>query len=165
MPIATSDVKFRLSGGVANTNPLLSIGGDASTTTDAPAGIFDDVSSAEATAGDVEYRCVYVKNTHATLTLIGAAVWIQAQTPSAMTDVAIGLGASAINGSETAVANENTAPGSVTFSQPASFAAGLVIGDLAPGAHKAVWVRRTVSSFAPSAADGFTLRVQGDTNP
>lgn len=165
MPIISSDIKYRLSGGGSNTDPAASLGGAISTTTDAPSGIFDDVSSAEATAGDIEYRCVYVKNNHGSLTLQGAKIWIQTQTPSGDTDVAIGLGTSAVNGTEQTVANEGTAPTSVTFSQPSSFAGGLTIGDLTAGQHKAVWVRRTVNAAAAGASDSFALRVQGDTNP
>lgn len=165
MAIASTDIKYRLSGGASNTDPAAALGGVASTTTDVGSAYFDDVTSAEAVAGDIEYRCIYVKNTHASLTLIGATVWIQTNTPSTSTDAAIGLGTSAINGTEQTVANENTAPTGVTFSSPTSFATGLSIGDLAAGAHKAVWVRRTVTAGAASASDGFTLRVQGDTNP
>ena len=164
MPITSTDIHYRLSGGASNTDPALSIGGVKSSTA-AGATVFDDVASAEASAGDIEYRLVYIHNAHATLTLLGAKVWIQTNTPSANTDVAIGLGVGGLNATETAVANENTAPGSVTFSQPASFAAGLTLGDLAPGQHYGVWVRRTVTAGAAVAADNFTLRVQGDTNP
>ena len=104
-------------------------------------------------------------NNHGTLSLIGAKVFIQTNTPSSDTDVAIGLGSSAINGTEQTVADESTAPTGVSFSAPTTFAGGLAIGDLAAGAHKAVWVRRTVNAGAAAYADSFTLRVQGDTNP
>lgn len=164
MPIIATDIIYRLSGGAANTDPAVSIGGIKSSTA-AGATLFDDVSSVEAGAGDTEYRCVYAHNAHATLTLLGAKLWIQTNTPSANTDVAIALGGAGLNGTETAVANEDTAPSGPSFTQPASFAAGLTIGDLAPGAHYPVWVRRTVTAGAAVAADNFTLRVQGDTNP
>lgn len=164
MPIVSTDIKYRLSGGASNTDPAAALGG-AKSSTDAAITIFDDVSSAEATAGDIEYRCVYVHNNHGSLTLQGAKVWIQTQTPSADTDVAIGLGSSAVNGTEQTVANEGTAPTSVTFSAPSSFAGGLTIGDIPTGQHKAVWVRRTVNAGAAAASDSFALRVQGDTNP
>lgn len=164
MPIVASDIKYKLSGGASNADPLLSLGG-AISTADAPAGIFDDVASAEAAAGDTEYRCVYVKNTHATLTYQGAKIWIQTQTPSADTDVAIALGGEGLNGTAETVANENTAPVGETFSAPSSFAGGLTIGNLAPGDSYPVWVRRTVTAAAAVASDSFTLRVQGDTNP
>jgi hypothetical protein len=165
MPIVASDIKYRLSGGAANTDPAASLGGVKSNTTDAASTIFDDVSSAEASAGDVEYRCIYVHNNHGSLTLQGPKIWIQTQTPSATTDVAIGLGTSAVNGTEQTVANENTAPSGVSFTSPADFAGGLALTDLAAGAHKAVWVRRTINAGTAAAADSFTLRVQGDTNP
>lgn len=164
MAIVASDIVYRLSGGAANADPLLSIGG-AKSSVAASATIFDDVSSAEAVAGDVEYRLVYVHNAHATLSYQAAAIWIQTQTPSASTDVAIGLAAAGLNGTETAVANENTAPAGVTFSAPSTFGAGLVLGTIPPGQHYGVWERRTVNAGAASASDSFTLRVQGDSNP
>lgn len=164
MAIISTDIKYRLSGGAANTDPSASLGG-AKSSADAPIGIFDDVSSAEASAGSVEYRCIYVHNAHGTLTLLGAKLWIQANTPSASTDVAVGLGSSGLNGTETAVASETTAPAGVTFSTPSAFASGLSLGDLPAGQHFAVWVRRTVTAGAAATSDSFTLRVQGDTNP
>lgn len=164
MPINSTDMKYRLSGGAANTDPLAALGGAASTT-DAAATIFDNVTSAEASTGESEYRCVYVKNNHGTLTALGTKVWVQTQTPSADTDVAIGLGTSAVNGNEQTVADENTAPAGVTFTAPASFAAGLTIGDLTPGQTKAVWVKRTVNAGAAPTADSFVLRSQCDTLP
>lgn len=164
MPILTTDIKYKLSGGAANADPLASIGGTKSSV-DSGATIFDDVSSGEATSGDVEYRCIYILNTHATLDYQTAKVWIQAQTPSADTDVAIGLAAAGLNAAETAVANENTAPAGVTFSAPSSFAGGLSLGTIPAGQYYGVWVRRTVNAAAASASDSFTLRVQGDTLP
>jgi len=164
MAIISTDIKYKLSGGVSNTNPNLSLGGVRSTT-DASTNLLDDVSSAEATSGDIEYRCVYVNNTHATLTLLGAKLWIQANTPSASTDAAIGLGTAGLNATEQTVADENTAPIGVTFSNPSSFASGLTLGDIPATQHYSIWIRRTVTAGAPAAADSFTLRVQGDTNP
>ena len=163
MASVSTDMQYRLSGGASNSDTAASLGGAKSSV--AASNYFDDVSSAEASAGDVEYRCVYVHNAHGTLSLIGAKVFIQTNTPSSDTDVAIGLGSSAINGTEQTVADESTAPSGVTFSAPTTFAGGLAIGDLAAGAHKAVWVRRTVNAGAAAYADSFTLRVQGDTNP
>ena len=163
MAIVSTDIQYRLSGGASNSDPALSLGGVKSST--AASNYFDDVSSSEAGTGDTEYRCIYVHNNHGTLSLIGAKVFIQTNTPSSDTDVAIGLGSSAINGTEQTVADESTAPAGVSFSAPTTFAGGLAIGDLAAGAHKAVWVRRTVNAGAAAYADSFTLRVQGDTNP
>ena len=164
MAIVSTDIIYRLSGGAGNTDQNASLGGVKSSTA-ASASIFDDVTSAEASSGDTEYRCVYVHNNHGTLTYLGSKVWVQANTPSSDTDVAIGLGTSAVNGTEQTVADENTAPSGVVFSAPSSFAGGLSIGDIPAGQHKAVWIRRTVNAGAAVATDSFTLRVQGDTNP
>ncbi len=163
MPIVSSDLKFKLSGGASNTDGNASLGG-AESSTDA-GNIFDNVSSAEAAAGDVEYRCEYLKNEHATLTALDAKVFIQAQTPSGDTSVEIGLGTAAIGtGNEQTVANESTAPSGVTFSAPTS-GAPLSIGDIPPGQHKAIWIKRTVNAAAAVASDGFTLRATCDTLP
>jgi hypothetical protein len=122
------------------------------------------VSSAESSAGDTEYRCIYVKNTHASLTLQSAKVWIQTQTPSADTSVEIGLGTSAVNGTEQTVANENTAPSGVTFSTAANEGAALSIGNLPNGQHKAIWIKRIVGSAATAANDdSYVLSYAGDT--
>lgn len=165
MPIASSDIKYYLSGGGANSDPAASLGGAQSAVQVTPNDLFDDVSSAEASAGDTEYRCIYVENTHATLTLIGAKVFIQSQTSSSDTDIAIALGGEGVNGTAETVANEGTAPSGETFSQPASYAAGLALGDLAPGDSFPIWIRRTVNAAAAPANDAWTIRVQGDTNP
>ncbi len=163
MPIISTDIQYRLSGGSANSNHDLSLGG-AKSSVSVGANLFDTVIGDEAAAGDIEYRCFYVHNAHASLTLENAVVWIDANTPSADTTIAIGLGTAAINATEQTVANESTAPTSVTFSSPASKGAGLAIGNLPFGQHKAVWVRRTVSAAAAAVnSDTFSIRVAGDT--
>lgn len=164
MPIISTDLKYRLSGGSTNTDPEASIGGVMSNT-DAGSNIFDNVGSAEAAAGDIEYRCVYVLNGHGTLTAQTAKVWIQANTPSAETTIDIGLGAAGFNATETEVANENTAPAGVTFSAAANEAGALSLGDMTAGGRYAVWIRRTVTAGAAAANDTFTLRVKCDTLP
>lgn len=166
MPIISTDIKYRLSGGGSNTDPNASIGG-AKSTTEVGAGLhnlFDVVSSAETTAGDTEYRCVYVHNAHATLTLDNAVAFITSNTPSADTSVEIGVGAAAINGTETAVENESTEPAGVTFFSAANLGAALALGNIPAGEHKALWVKRIVNAGAAAYTDDqTTIRVQGDT--
>lgn len=167
MPIASADIHYRLSGGAANSNPLLSLGGAKSSVEVTGSTIFDDVTGAQSAAGVTEYRCVYVHNNHGTLTLQNAKVWIQANTPSPGTEVAIALdGAGANATAEGPLANEETAPSGESFSTaPQAYATGLSLGNLAPGQHYAVWIRRAVTPGATAYADSFTLRVQGDTAP
>jgi hypothetical protein len=164
MPILNTDILYRLSGGAGNSAPAASLGGAKSSATVASTDLFDDVASGEASAGDTEYRCIYVHNNHGSLTMETAKIWVQANTPSADTTIDIGLGTSAINGTEQTVANENTAPSGVSFSAPSVEGSALSLGNIPFGQHKAVWVRRTVNASASAAAsDTFTLRVKCDT--
>lgn len=175
MAIAAADIDFFLSGGAANADVNASLGGAISSVQIVDAtlhNLFDQVSSAEALAGDTEYRCIYVKNNvggSPSQTLQSAKVWIQTNTPSADTTIAIGLGSQGVNGQAPAIANESTAPptGSpdgVTFSTPTDEGTSLSIGDLAQGAYQAIWIRRTINSAAAAYnGDGATLRVKGDT--
>jgi len=126
---------------------------------------FDDVNSTEASAGDTEYSCVFVYNSHAT----DSATNVQAQivsevagggsTQAALDNIATSSAGSASAQAAGPVADENTAPSGVgTFGTTA-----LSIGTLAAGQCKAVWLKRTVAaSTAALVGDGFTLRVQFD---
>lgn len=160
MPIASSDIQYRLSGGASNSDANASLGG-AKSSTAVPSGLFDDVSSSESSAGDTEYRCFYVHNNHGTLSLQNAVVWISANTTGSR--IAIGVGSAAINGTEQTVADESTAPTSVTFSQPASKGAGLSLGSIPAGQHKAVWIRRVIPASTAASNDTYTIRAEGDT--
>lgn len=160
MAILTTDIVYRLSGGAANADPNASIGGAMSSNV-MPSAIFDDVTSGQASAGDTNYRCVYVRNGHGSLTLVSAVLWIATNTTGSR--ISVGAGAAAVNATETAVANEATAPAGVTFSQPASKGAGIALGDIPAGQFKAIWLRRVVAAATGAANDTFTFRVEGDT--
>ena len=163
MAIVATDIVYRLSGGASNTDPLLSLGGVKSSSVLTSA-LFDTVTSAQAAAGQTDYRCFYVHNNHASLTLQASEIWIQANTTN--TRIAVGLGTSGLNGTEQTVASKTTAPVSVVFTTAATnYATGLVMGGIPPGQSYAVWLRRTVTAGATSATDTFTMRTQGDTNP
>lgn len=164
MPILASEIKFYLSGGAANSDPNASLGG-AISSVEATSALFDNVSSAEASAGHTDYRCVYVKNTNASITGTSAKVWILTNTPSADTAVTIALAGEGIGGTAETIANENTAPVGETFSAAATEGAALSIGNLAPGAYQAIWIKRVVNSSAAAyTGDGFTLRAKLDTS-
>lgn len=162
MPIVSGDIIYRLSGGAGNSDPNASLGGIKSSTA-MGSNLLDDVSSVESAAGDVEYRAFYVHNAHATLTMENAVCWIQANTPSADDTLDIGLGTSAVNGTEQTVANESTAPSGVTFTAAANEGAAIALGNIPPGEHRAVWVRRTINAAAAASSDTATLRVKCDT--
>lgn len=174
MAITASDIEYRLSGGAANTSPILSLGGAMSTagggliTPGGTNNVWDDVSGAEAAAGDTEYRCIYIKNNHGSLTLQSAVLWIDSLTTSTSTEFDIALDPAAVGATATAsTSDENTAPtgGTVTFSRPTTKGAGLSIGDIPSQSRKAIWLRRTVTAGAASASDTGSIRVEGDTAP
>ena len=168
MAVVSGDIKYYLSGGATgagNTNPDVSLGG-VITSTLAGTNIFDNVTSTEATAGDVEYRCIFVKNTNATSdTLYSAKVWVVTNTPSGDTEVKIALAGEGASATTEIVANEGAAPVGESFAVCATEGAGLSLGNLVAGAYYGVWIQRTVTLGASAYAnDGFTLRVKGDTS-
>lgn len=158
---------MRLSGGSGNTDPNAALGGAISSTavTDNSLNdLWDNVSGQESTDGDIEYRCVYIRNSHGSLTAYTTKIWIDTDTTSSSTNIDIGLGTSAVNGTEQTVANESTAPTSVSFSAP-GVGTELSIGDIPTAQHKAVWIRRTVTAAGSATdSDTYILKVSCDTN-
>ena len=178
MPITSTDILFKLavttgSAGNSTTQPTPnnSLGKYISTTQLADAtlnALFDDITGDENAASTVDYRCVFIHNAHATLTLIGPMLWVSAEVAGGAS-VAIGLdttAASAVGASSAqalTIANELTAPSGVTFTTPTTKSGGLSVGDLGPGQVKAFWVKRTAANSAALSNDGATFNVEGDT--
>ena len=75
MTIIAGDFVTRLSGGAGNASGNAAIGGAKSSTAMSSAvdGLFDSTAAAEAVAGDVEYRCVYLHNANAVDTMFAAS--------------------------------------------------------------------------------------------
>lgn len=131
--------------------------------------LFDNISGDENYASTVDYRCIFIHNAHASLSLTSTYVWISAEVAGGAS-IAIGLdpaGATAI-GSASAqaaeVTNETTAPAGVSFSAPTSKGSGLSIGTLQAGYCYAVWVRRTAANSSALDSDGATIKFEGDTS-
>jgi hypothetical protein len=179
MAITASDILFKLSiktGSAGNSSaqgdPNASLGKYISTTQvsgTALNNVFDNVSGSENAASENEYRCVFVHNAHATLTLENAKVWINAETAGgASVAVAADSTAASAIGSASAqaleIANEDTAPaGPLTFSSPTSYATGVALGNIPAGQCKAFWIRRTTANTTALDNDGLTWEVGGDT--
>ena len=180
MAITATDIKYRLAivtGTAGNQNaqpnPNASLGKYVSTTdlnTGVPLNnLWDDISGDENAASESEYRCLFVCNTHATLTWQNVVVWIQSETAGgASVAIAVDNLAASTLGSASAqaaqIANEDTAPTGVgAFSSPTTKAAGLALGNIGPGQCRAVWVRRTTANTGALDNDGATLRAAGDT--
>jgi len=178
MAIVAADILYKFSVAAAAGNTTAgtaagSLGDQISTTqiTDATLhNLFDVVTGDENAASEAEYRCFFVHNAHATLTWENVVVWLSAEVAGgAVAAIAIDdIAASAIGAAVAqadSIADENTAPGAGVgaFSSPTTKAAGLSIGNLAPGNCRAIWVRRTAANTAALNNDGVTIRCEGDT--
>jgi hypothetical protein len=163
-----ANLEVHLSGGTGNTDKNAALGGARSTagggvvpTALTANSLFDDVSGAEEAAGDIEYRCVYIRNT-GDQTAESSKVWLT-DTADADTTIAIALAGEGLNATAETVANENTAPVGETFSTPTTEGAGLSLGNIPASQHYAIWIRRTVAAGAGASNDSFTLSVSYDT--
>jgi hypothetical protein len=166
--IVATDIEFFLSGGGTNTLPANSLGGAISTTKITSAtvnNLFDQVSGTESAAGATEFRCFYLHNAHATLTLQNARVYISTNTLATDTDIFIALAGEGDNGTaETIAAGGGTGPVGESFTQPTTYTGGLSLGNLAPNHRFAIWVKWVVSTgAAANTADAAIITVQGDT--
>lgn len=188
MAIVAGDLKKYLTGassdGGAQTNPNSALGNYRSSTeiTDnTDNNLFDDVSGSEASAGDTEYRCICLKNTHGTLSLQNAKVWVSTNEANASTTLSLALEVPTggdTNGYAQTIGTESTAPtvgsGNVSAwyatSALNSYANGIAVNqgshdvNLDAGEIVFVWIKRVISANAAAASGiNFTIRLQGDT--
>lgn len=176
MAIVATDIKKRFSVAAAAGNTTAgtaatSLGDQISTTdiTDATLNnLFDDISAAENAALTSDYRCIFVLNNHATLSLTGVSYYLVSETAGgANISISLDTGGVTAKGLASAqaktIANETTAPASQTFTSPV--AAGVLTGaDIPAGSCQAIWIKRTALGGA-AQADGVVLRVTGTTAP
>lgn len=172
MAITTTDIVYHLSGGAANTSPAASLGGARSTagggviTSGGANNLWDNVSGDEHAAGAfVEYRGIYVRNAHATLTLQSPKLWIDSLTSSADTEFDVALAGEGLNATIETIANEGTAPVGESFTRPVTKAGGLSPASIPATQHYGFWIRRTVNQNSAAANDTGSVRVEGDTDP
>lgn len=164
MAVVAADLKLYLSGGGSNADPDLALGG-AISSTQAGTDLFDAVASGEASAGDTEYRAVFLKNTNATDTWYAGKIWISSNTPSSSTAVQLALADEGVANTIETVAGEGSAPSGPSFDDAEDYANALTIGNLGPGEAHGIWIKRAVSASAPAYAnDTFTLSWLGDTS-
>jgi hypothetical protein len=152
MAIVAGDLKLYLTGGAANADPTLSLGGVISSvqfTDNTLDKLFASVGPAEALAGSVKYRALSFKNTNATLTAYAATIHISEETTAAGTTVALAYDSTGTQ----SIVNENTAPTGLTFTTPLSLATAISLGDVAAAGVARIWFRRTVTAGAVAAAD------------
>lgn len=167
MAIVAADFQFRFSGGAANSDPNASLGGvkSANQLTDASLhNLFDEVSGAEASSGDTEYRGIYYHNAHATLSLQSAVVWISTESSSTDSNLDLALAGEGLNGTMETVANESTAPVGEVFTHPITEGTGLSLGTVPAGQHYGIWIRRVIAAAAAAFnTDTAVITVKGQT--
>ena len=176
MAITATDIlyKFSVSAAAGDTTAgtaATSLGDQISTTqiTDATLhNLFDIVTGDDNAASDVEYRCFFVHNNHATLTWENVVCWLSAEVAGgAVAAISVDTTGVTAKGSASAqaktVANENTAPASQTFTSPTTKGTGLSIGNIPARSVAAIWVRRSAANTGAVDNDGVTIRCEGDT--
>jgi hypothetical protein len=176
MAITATDILFKFSVAAAAGDTTAgtaagSLGDQISTTqiTDATLhNLFDQISGDENAASDVEYRCLFVHNNHATLTWENVVVWLSAEVAGgAVAAISVDTTGVTPKGQASAqaktIADEGTAPAGQTFSAPTTKGTGLAIGNIPAGSVAAIWVRRSAANTGAVNNDGVTIRCEGDT--
>lgn len=166
MPISLTELQIRLSGGASNADEHLSFGGAMSSVQAATGTIdtlFDDITSAEAVAGQTDYRCFYAYNANATIDFTSAIIYMNTL-PGGDGVMSIGLDPGGVNTTPTAPADRYTAPSGVTFSSTVtSSGAALSMGTLPALGRYAFWLRRVQAANAspPGSVANFSLVIKG----
>ena len=168
MAITASDILIRLSGGSGNTDPNASLGGVMSTSTNvtdnSSHNIFDVTSGAESTAGDTEYRGLYVLNNHGSLSMTSTKIWVDSETSHSGADIEIALAGEGVNATMETIANENTAPSGETFTDSATEGAALSMGTIASGQRYGFWIKRAITAGTAAKTNySFVIKVKCDT--
>ena len=177
MPVTSSDLLFKLSvnSGPGDSTPQLdindSIGGFMSSTLVSDGvseNLFDDQFGWENVELAEDYRCFFIHNTHATLSLIEAKVWISEDvTEDYGSEIGIALDPKgpvpAITGLAQAerLTSERLSPTVSGFVSPVTKNGGLDIEQIGPGQVQAIWLKRTAPGTNFAFDDSFTLRVEG----
>lgn len=124
--------------------------------------VFRATTGAEGQSGITLYRCLFLTNTHATDSAQNLRVYVPSQAAGGAT-FSIGLDpAGAVAGDSggaqaEVIADEETAPGGVTFSAPSTYGDGLDVGELAAGEAIGVWIRMVVPENAQAADEDSVL--------
>lgn len=125
--------------------------------------LFDDIPSDESWNGSTDYRCIFITNTHGTLTFNTVKVWIEQQ-PLGADVLRLGYNSAKKNNDAETVGSETTAPsGSVVFGTHEDEAGAIDLSALAAGDRWPIWVERTIAAetIIGSKTNVFRLTVLG----
>lgn len=180
MSIAASDIKFLLSapqsasGYTLPGSPGNSLGLYAATTQLSPTPLNDlflDLNGAQNAALQVDYACLFIWNSHATLTMLTPAAWLPVGLLGNTNTAAFAIGADPIppsalgSGGPQAVGigNSTQAPSGVTtWKGPSTTSVnGVALPNIPAGDVAAVWIRRTANGAA--GLNTFVVDITFDT--
>ena len=178
MAILDTDLKYHYTGAAsheaAQTDPDASLGNyraSSEITTGIDNNVFDDVSGAEAGAGDTEYRGIGFHNDHGSLPLTACVTWIEVDTGNVDDDISFKLEAPSVDevtGAVQTIGDESTEPTGGTWSDATSKVTGedcpLTSAEVGVDEWFCIWLRRVIAvSTDAKAAETVTMRTEGDT--
>lgn len=173
MPIAPSQMIFYASTPATGSSKML--GGAIQTGTviarnEDPASpifnaIFRDFTNTERRNGARQYHCIFLKNTHATLSFTNGKIWFSAVTPNPDTYARMGLELNAKTTAARTIANDTTAPSGIDLeTRHNAVGESITLPTLAPNDYVAIWIQ---IELKPNSAiynkDWFEIRVEGTT--
>lgn len=144
-----ANLVFTLTGGASNAVPDDSLGGVGSSVELSVTplnNLFDDVTDAEAVAGDIEYRAIDIFNNGDAIATV-VSFFFDVQTTSPFTSIQAGL-----DSTTQTIPDESTVPSAVTFTEPTEISP-LAVADIAINGRQRVWIRRTVTAGAENLSD------------
>lgn len=134
--------------------------------------LFGNISSAEASAGGIKYRAVFLRNSHATESLDAAKLLFILQggnitpMPNETMEFAVEDPSSRTTGFIQTIANESTAPVGLTWSTVSTEGTALAIAgvaNLSATQTTGLWLKRTVTAGAgPYPNNSVQMMVLGD---
>jgi len=150
----SASLQMRLTGGSSNSDPDLALGGVSSSnqlSATALHNLFDQVSSAEALAGDTEYRALDIYNA-GDATAASVEMYMSVETPSSKSSLDFGKVTSPLNDTES-IADESTAPvgTGITFAHYTS-GSKLSLPDIPAGQYCRIWFKRIIQAAAVNVA-------------
>lgn len=134
---------------------------DYLTVTDQTENIFPDVTSAEAGAGDDEYRCVYVLNDHGSETISSLKLWIGKEY-SGEESVSIAVDTNGVGGTAATIVDGDDSTSvlsGLTFVSPVTEGTGVEVTTIAAGSWVPIWIKRTVQNPVQTAVANDTFGI------
>lgn len=144
-------LEYRYTGGAANSDPDASLGGAMSSETlsaTALNNLFDNVSPAEASAGDTEYRAIDVYNS-GDAEAQSVDIYMSSETSSTDSELGFYNDGATHDGTDQgdAIADESTEPAGASWAHYTS-ASKLSLPNIPAGEATRLWIRRVISASA-----------------